>query len=121
LRARVRFSSPAPRRRLRSPIWALLLLLVRHAAFDGVGRVLGGRAAGLRLSAAGRAQAGRLGAALAELPLAAVYSSPLQRALETATALAAPHALEPVLRARMTEPDFGPRTGRRPRALDADP
>jgi len=48
------------------------------------------------LNEAGRAQAAELAAALVAEPLAAVYSSPLRRAFETAQILAAPHGLEPV-------------------------
>ncbi|MDX6491616.1 MAG: hypothetical protein QOD43_1861 [Gaiellaceae bacterium] len=48
------------------------------------------------LNEAGRAQAAELAAALVAEPLAAVYSSPLLRAFETAQILAAPHGLEPV-------------------------
>lgn len=45
------------------------------------------------LSDAGRLQAARTGEALRAIPLRAIYSSPLQRALATAAAVAAPHAL----------------------------
>ena len=50
------------------------------------------------LSAAGRAQADRLAAALQAIPLRVVYCSPLQRAKDTAMAIAAAHALavEPI-------------------------
>ena len=48
------------------------------------------------LNETGRAQAAELAAALVAEPLAAVYSSPLRRAFETAQILAAPHGLEPV-------------------------
>ena len=48
------------------------------------------------LNETGRAQAAELAAALANEPLAAVYSSPLRRAYETAQIVAALHGLEPV-------------------------
>jgi broad specificity phosphatase PhoE len=48
------------------------------------------------LNETGLAQAAELSAALADELLAAVYSSPLHRALETAEILAAPHGLGPV-------------------------
>jgi len=59
------------------------------------------------LSEAGRAQADRVATALRTIPLRAVYCSPLQRARDTAVALAAPHALsvEPV--ADLREIAFG--------------
>ncbi len=59
------------------------------------------------LSGAGRAQALRVGEALRAVPVQAVYSSPLERAMETAAAVAAAHTLtaEPV--AALREMAFG--------------
>jgi broad specificity phosphatase PhoE len=51
--------------------------------------------------------AGLLAAALAELDVAAVYTSPLERALETARAVAAPHRLSPVVREDLREIELG--------------
>jgi broad specificity phosphatase PhoE len=48
------------------------------------------------LSADGRAQAERLARRLADDALTAVYASPLERTLETARIVAAPHGLTPV-------------------------
>lgn len=59
------------------------------------------------LNETGRAQAAELAAALADEPLAAVYSSPLRRAFETAEIVAAPHGLEPVLLDALREVDVG--------------
>jgi 2,3-bisphosphoglycerate-dependent phosphoglycerate mutase len=59
------------------------------------------------LNETGRAQAAELAAALAEEPLAAVYSSPLWRALETAEIAAAPHRLKPVPVDALREVDVG--------------
>jgi alpha-ribazole phosphatase len=86
---------------------ATRLLLVRHAETD---RAMRGRCYGrleVALSAEGRRQAEQLGAALAEVPLAAVCSSPLSRALETARAIAAARGLEPVAEDGLREIDFG--------------
>lgn len=86
---------------------ATRLLLVRHAETD---TALRGRCYGrldVALSAEGRRQAGALAAALADAPLAAVYSSPLARALDTAGPIAAGHGLEPVADDRLREIDFG--------------
>lgn len=63
-------------------------LLIRHATTDAVGQRLSGRLAGVDLNAAGRAQARQLALRLAHLPLAAIYSSPLERAIQTAAPLA---------------------------------
>ena len=59
------------------------------------------------LNETGRAQAAELAVALANEPLAAVYSSPLQRAFETAQIVAAPHSLEPVAVDALREVDVG--------------
>jgi probable phosphoglycerate mutase len=59
------------------------------------------------LNETGRAQAAQLATALAAEPLAAVYSSPLRRAFETAQILAAPHGLEPVPVDALREVDVG--------------
>ncbi len=87
----------------------LRLLLVRH------GEVLSNRElryVGSRdepLADSGREQAGRLAAALAPLPLAAVYSSPLARTRATAERIAAARSLPLPLRleARLREQSFG--------------
>lgn len=59
------------------------------------------------LSAEGRRQAAELGASLADVPLTAVYASPLARALDTAVGIAAPHGLEPGAVDGLRELDFG--------------
>src|SRR5437870_4248095 len=67
-----------------------LVLLVRHGVTPTTGRLLPGRRRGLHLSEEGRRQAEALAVRLAAVPkLAAIYSSPLERARETL----APHAL----------------------------
>jgi probable phosphoglycerate mutase len=88
-----------------------VVLLVRHAHTDALGRILAGRAAGVPLSTIGRAQAERLGRRLSEIPLAAIYTSPLERAFETARSIARHQAarLEPDL--DLHEIDFGDWTG----------
>jgi probable phosphoglycerate mutase len=80
--------------------------------------VLPGRAPGLHLADAGREQAERTAARIAELgDIDAVYSSPLERAKETA----APIARACVLRTRtargLLECDFGDWTGKQLKAL----
>jgi probable phosphomutase (TIGR03848 family) len=69
------------------------LLLIRHATNDWVGDRLAGWTPGVQLNDAGRAEAAALAARLAGHPIDAVYSSPLERALETARFVAAPHGL----------------------------
>jgi probable phosphomutase (TIGR03848 family) len=88
------------------------LYLVRHAMCDGVGSVIRGRASGASLNDEGREQAALLSDRLRDAPLHAVYSSPLERALETAEAIATPHQLTPYIEPGLNEIDFGEWTGR---------
>ena len=97
------------------------LLLIRHAAHDLLGHTLAGRMPGVRLSAAGSAQAERLARRLALAPLAAVYSSPLERAVGTAIPVARRHGLEVAVADGLGELDFGEWTGRGFAALDGLP
>jgi len=87
-------------------------LLVRHASCDPTGKSLAGRRPGVSLNDEGRAQAGALAAWLAPVPLAAVYSSPLERARETAAYLAEPRGLAVRTSNAFVELDFGDWTGR---------
>jgi probable phosphoglycerate mutase len=67
------------------------VLLVRHGTTPTTGKRLPGRAAGLHLSAKGRAQAEAVAARIATLekPPTAIYASPLERTRETAAPIAA--------------------------------
>jgi broad specificity phosphatase PhoE len=83
------------------------IYLVRHGI-----TVVGGedRFAGeidVPLSDTGREQARALGARLASEPIAAVYASPLERALETARLIAAPQGREVIPRAELREISHG--------------
>jgi len=96
------------------------LLLIRHGLTDWVGKRLPGRIPGIHLNAEGHAQAGALARRLAELPLAAVYSSPLERALETAQPLAASYGFKPEVREALGEVDCGEWAGRDLEALQTE-
>lgn len=89
-----------------------LLLLIRHALTDSTGKSLSGQTAGIHLSEAGRSQAGATSARLASLRLSAVYTSPLERCVETATAVATPHGLPVVSSPGLLEVEYGRWTGR---------
>ncbi|MCS6840663.1 MAG: MSMEG_4193 family putative phosphomutase [Roseiflexus sp.] len=84
-----------------------VLLLIRHGANDMVHGRLAGRLPGVRLNEEGRRQAANLAARLADLPIEAVYSSPLDRTVETAEAIAAPHGLPIRLVEALQEVDYG--------------
>ena len=61
------------------------LLLIRHGLTDMTGTKLIGWTPGVHLSDDGRAQADLVAERLADVPPSAIYSSPLERCIETAT------------------------------------
>lgn len=84
------------------------LILIRHATNDWVRKgLLAGWTPGVHLNEEGRAQAQALGERLASIPLDAIYSSPLERAVETAQAVAAPHDLKVQIREVIGEVQYG--------------
>jgi probable phosphomutase (TIGR03848 family) len=82
-------------------------LLIRHALTDSVGKRLSGRKPGVPLNAEGQAQAQQLASRLTDVRLDAIYSSPLERAVQTAAPLAAQHNLETTINNDFLELDFG--------------
>lgn len=89
-----------------------LLLLIRHALTQATGKHLSGRTPGIHLSEEGRSQAKQLAERLAALPLAGVYSSPLERCLETAEPIAGPRRMPVHPIPDLAEVDYGTWTGR---------
>ena len=77
-------------------------LLIRHGETDAVGKSIMGWRPGWHLNANGRRQVERLAEKLARVPIRAIYTSPLERAVETAAAVAKPHGIAPRL-----HPDLG--------------
>jgi probable phosphomutase (TIGR03848 family) len=65
------------------------VLLVRHGLTTLTGPVLAGWTAGVQLDDRGRAQARELATRLAPVPLAGIVTSPLERCVQTAGAIAA--------------------------------
>lgn len=88
------------------------VLLIRHGMTDAVGKRLVGRLPGIPLNEQGRREVQALSERLRDLPLAAIYASPIERTQETARAIAAPHGLEVQTRDGLVEVDFGDWTGR---------
>jgi probable phosphoglycerate mutase len=86
-----------------------------------VGRAIAGRAPGVHLDEGGRAQAQALARVLVPAAFAAIVSSPLERARETAAPLAAALGLTPEVDERFTELDYGQWTGKSFDELDGDP
>lgn len=88
-----------------------LFHLVRHGQYGLIDRALGGRAPGHALSEAGRGEAGRVAGALRGRTVAAVVSSPVQRAQETAAPIAAALGLAVKTDEALVELDCGEWTG----------
>lgn len=89
-----------------------VLLLIRHGHTDAAGKLLTGWARGVHLDARGREDALRLVERLEGVPIAAIYSSPLERCRETAAPLAKARALPVHVRRKLIEVDYGLWTGR---------
>lgn len=89
------------------------LLLIRHAQPAEEARGVCYGRLDIGLSARGRRCAQLIARTLERIPLAAVYSSPSTRALETATPLATAHNLSPLVDDALREIDFGELEGQR--------
>ena len=96
-------------------------LLIRHAVTDVAGVVLTGRDPGIHLNEHGQREAAELAAYLADLPIQAIYCSPLERARETALPIS--HALGLPIRIceNLNELNFGAWTGSSIERLDEAP
>lgn len=85
-----------------------LLLLIRHGESTwNVEHRLPGQLPGIELTATGRAQAQRLARALSMLPLSAIISSPLARAVETAEYLTQERVLPIQLESDLMDIELG--------------
>lgn len=97
-------------------------ILLRHGQSTGnADGILAGWTPGIALTERGREDARALGAHLADVPLAAVVSSPIQRCLDTAAALVDGRAIEVEVDDDVGECHYGAWTGRRLADLTADP
>ena len=89
-----------------------MFLLVRHGLTPTTGKILPGRAPGLHLAEAGQKQAQAAADRIAALShVDAVYSSPLERARETAAPIAKTLGLKVHIDKGLLECDFGDWTG----------
>lgn len=95
-----------------------VFLLIRHGENDWVTDMkLAGRLPDVHLNVRGQAQAERLAVVLADAPVKAVYSSPLERAFETAEPIAKAHSLPVQVHPDLIEIDFGKWAGKELRHL----
>jgi broad specificity phosphatase PhoE len=83
------------------------VFLVRHGATPLTADDRFAGTSDVPLGPEGRAQCERLADRLTGAPLAAIYSSPLQRTITTATIVGKPHALVPALEDGLREIDHG--------------
>ena len=97
------------------------VLLVRHGLTAMTGPVLAGWTPGVHLDERGQAQAAELAKRLAPVPVAAVVSSPLERCVDTATAVAAGRGLDVTVEDRLGECRYGDWTGQELKKLARDP
>lgn len=85
-----------------------LLLLIRHGENDFTKtHRLAGRLPGVHLNPHGQKQAQALGEALKDVPIKAIYASPLERAMETAAPIAASLGLTIQAENGLLETDIG--------------
>lgn len=88
------------------------VLMVRHGRTPTTGKVLPGRAKGLHLDETGQSQARAVAEHLGQLQgVTAIYTSPLERARETAAPTAAALGIRPVVDRGLVEIDTGEWTG----------
>jgi probable phosphoglycerate mutase len=90
-------------------VTAARIHLVRHGHVENPRRIVYGRLPGWRLSAEGRRQAAAAAERLAGRPLAHVYTSPLERAVETAEAIASATGLAVTVDPDLVEAELGAR------------
>jgi probable phosphoglycerate mutase len=85
-----------------------LLLLIRHGENDYVKTSkLAGHLPGIHLNERGQKQAQALAEALKDVAIKAIYSSPLERAMETAAPIAQAHKLEIIPEADLMDTNVG--------------
>jgi probable phosphoglycerate mutase len=96
-------------------------LLIRHGVTDAVGKTITGRLPGVHLNEAGQRQADDLPTRLKRWKIDAIYSSPLERALETAAPAARKLGLKVLMSEALSEVDFGEWSGRSLAELDQLP
>lgn len=95
----------------------MILFLVRHALTPVTGQKLIGRLPGFSLSEKGREQAAATALRLADAPLKAIYSSPMERCVETAEVIAGHHKLKVQTVDDLAEIDYGSWQGRSLKSL----
>ena len=96
-------------------------LLIRHGNTDAVGKRLAGRTKGVHLNEEGKEQVQKLSARLKGLPISALYSSSLERALETAEPISRLLNQRIIVNDDFLELDFGDWTNKMIEEVKNDP
>ncbi len=85
-----------------------LIIFLRHGqAKNNTERILAGRTPGVPLTSTGVKQAEEAAGLLADMNIAAIYSSPIDRARDTAKIVAQHNSLDMIIDERLTELDMG--------------
>jgi probable phosphoglycerate mutase len=95
-------------------------VLIRHGATNDVGKILSGTRKGVLLNEEGLRQASELAYTFSSFTIDYVYSSPLERALETARPIAAAVGADVSSAEEFGELEFGKWTGKTFAELDGD-
>lgn len=96
------------------------IYLVRHATNDLVSKAIAGRQPGVHLNAEGRKQAEAVAEFFEKLPIQQIFSSPLERARETAEPIAKRLGQDVQTAGSILEIDFGEWTGETIANLEKD-
>lgn len=91
--------------------------LVRHGLTSHTGHKLTGWLEGVHLNEEGEVQARNVASSLADVPFKAIYSSPIDRTMETARAIASHHKLRVIERKDLGEVRYGAWSGRSLKSL----
>jgi probable phosphomutase (TIGR03848 family) len=97
------------------------IFLIRHGMNDLIGNTIAGRMSGVHLNTQGRRQAEHLVRRLADESIDHIFTSPMERCLETAAPLAAQRKLEVTPVPGVLEIGYGEWTGRSVAELQKDP
>ncbi len=84
-----------------------ILILARHGETDVIGKKLTGRITGIHLNANGRTQAAAIAEKLKDTRIGAIFSSPMERAVETARPLSEITGIPISPHSGLTEINFG--------------
>ena len=98
-----------------------LIYLVRHGQTDLIGKVLCGNLPGVHLNEVGRAQAQKTAEYLHSCPISAIYSSPMERAIETARSFSSISNIEVKTIEFLREVNFGEFQGKDADFLHSQP